>query len=90
MTSFVVRWRRRTHVVQLDDVMKAFCFAGNKRRLSTGPPYSSDVAMTTAHDHQLVPGADSQMVMRLQSMMEGGTMLENTRYASASTITTKG
>jgi len=90
MTSLVVRWRRRTRVVQLDDVMKALCFAGNKRRLSGGPTLSSDVATTTAFHRQLVPGPDSQLLMRLQSMVEDGIMLENTRYASASTITVKG
>ena len=90
MTSLVMRWRRRTRVVQLDDVMKALCFAGNKRRLSAGPPLSSEVAMTTAFGHQMVPGADSQLALRMQLMVEGGNMLENSRYASASTITVKG
>jgi hypothetical protein len=84
--SLVIRRRRRARLLQLDDVMKVLCFPGNKRRLSGRPPVSSDVALTTGLDQQLISGADGQMVLRTQTTMETGIMLENSRYASASSI----
>lgn len=86
----VIRWRIRSHVGQPNDVKKYLCFTGKKRRLPAGSAQPTNVTIPTAFDQQLVPVAESHFALGMQTMLEGGIIRENSRYASASANSAKG